>query len=115
MHQSFTDTLVKWFIDNFPMFVDSFIVLSVHCVARGLAASFLYKTSVPHRAVVPCDSTAFLFIISRTQEADHVAAGELTRKHSIIIRPRSRRRKPPQAAVVSLSCKPPYKFLSRAG
>jgi len=85
MHQSFTDTLVKWLIDNFPMFADSFSVLSVQCVARGLAASFLYKTSVPHRAVVPCDSTAFLFIISRTQEADHVAAGELTCKYSIFI------------------------------
>jgi len=43
MHQSFTDTLVKWFFDNFPMFADSFSFLSIHCVARGLRASFLYK------------------------------------------------------------------------
>jgi len=26
-----------------PMFVDSFSVLSIHCVARGLGTSFLYK------------------------------------------------------------------------
>jgi len=25
MHQSFTDALVKWFFDNFPVFADSFI------------------------------------------------------------------------------------------
>jgi len=43
MHQSFTDRLVKWFFDKFPMFADSFSVLSIHCVARGLDASFLYK------------------------------------------------------------------------
>jgi len=44
MHQPFTGALVKWFFDdNFPMFADSFSVLSIHCVARGLGASFLYK------------------------------------------------------------------------
>jgi len=43
MHQSFTDTLAKWFFENFPVFADSFCVLSIHCVARGLGASFLYK------------------------------------------------------------------------
>jgi len=43
MHQSFTGTHVRWFVDNFPMFVPSFSILSVHCVARGLRASFLYK------------------------------------------------------------------------
>ena len=32
MHQSFTDALVKWFFDNFPMFADSFDVVS-----RGVA------------------------------------------------------------------------------
>jgi len=47
MHQSFTDTLVKWFFDNFTMFADSFSVLSVHCVARGLDASFLYWCPTP--------------------------------------------------------------------
>jgi len=44
MRQSFTDTLVKWwFFDNFPMFDDSFSVVSIHCVARGLGANFLYN------------------------------------------------------------------------
>jgi len=45
MHQSFADrsTLVKSVFDNFPMFADSFNVLSIHCVARGLGASFLHK------------------------------------------------------------------------
>jgi len=38
-----TGTLVKWFFDKFPTFADSFSVLSIHCVARGLGASFLYK------------------------------------------------------------------------
>jgi len=37
----------------------SFGVRSIHCVARRLGTSFLFKC--PHRAVVPCDSTAFLF------------------------------------------------------
>ena len=41
MHQSFTDTLVKWFFDNFSMFADSFRLVSILCVARG--ASFLHK------------------------------------------------------------------------
>ena len=45
MHQSFTDARVKWFLDNFPMFADSFTpsVVSIHCVARRLGKSFLYK------------------------------------------------------------------------
>jgi len=43
MHQPFTGTLAKWFLDNFPIFADSFGVLSIHCVARGLGSSFLYK------------------------------------------------------------------------
>ena len=43
MHQPFADTLVKRFFDNFPMFADGFSVLSIHCVARGLGESFLYK------------------------------------------------------------------------
>jgi len=43
MHQSFTGTIVKWFLDNVPMFADSFSVLSIHCVARGLGARFLCK------------------------------------------------------------------------
>jgi len=64
MHQSFTGALAKWFFDNFPMFADSFSVLSIHCDARGLGAAF--STSALLRAVVPCDSTAFLyyFIVS---------------------------------------------------
>jgi len=47
MHQSFADTLAKWFFDNFPMFDDSFNVLSIHCVVRGLGASFLHKCPAP--------------------------------------------------------------------
>ena len=43
MHQSFTDALVKWFFDNFATFADSFRVVSIHNVAPGLGASFLYK------------------------------------------------------------------------
>ena len=39
------DTVVKWFFDNFPMFANSSSVVSIHCVARGLGASFLYKCS----------------------------------------------------------------------
>jgi len=43
MHQSFTDAPVKWFLDNFPMFADSFCVFfAIHCVAGGLGASLLY-------------------------------------------------------------------------
>jgi len=34
---------------NFPMFADSFSVLSIHCVARGLGAS-LISVQVPHIA-----------------------------------------------------------------
>jgi len=41
-HQSFTDVPVKWFFDNF-IFADSFRLVSIHGVARGLGASFLYK------------------------------------------------------------------------
>ena len=43
MHQSFTDTLVKWFFNNFLMFADSFSVLSIQCVARRLGANFMCK------------------------------------------------------------------------
>jgi len=42
------------------MFADSFRLVSIHCVARGLGASFL--NSVSHRAVVLCDSTAFFLV-----------------------------------------------------
>ena len=42
------------------MFADSFSVLSIHCIAQKLDASFL-ATSALHRAVVPCNSTAILF------------------------------------------------------
>jgi len=34
LHQSFIDTLVKWFFGNFSMFADSFSVLSIHCCPR---------------------------------------------------------------------------------
>ena len=43
MCQSFSGTLRKWFLDNFPMFADSFSVVSIHCVAQGLGANFRYK------------------------------------------------------------------------
>jgi len=43
MHQSFTDTFVKWLFDSFRMFAHSFSVVSIHCVVRGLGASFLYR------------------------------------------------------------------------
>ena len=66
MHQSFTGALVKWFFDNFPMFVDSFTVLSIHCVGTELGASLLYKCLL-HRVVVPCDSTAFFVIMQLVQ------------------------------------------------
>ena len=33
----------KMVFDNFPMFVDSFCVVSIHCAMRRLGASFLYK------------------------------------------------------------------------
>ena len=42
MHQSFSNSLVKWFFDNFPMFADRFRLVSIHCVVRGLDANFLY-------------------------------------------------------------------------
>jgi len=68
MHQSFTGTLVivKWFFDNFPMFADSFSGLSIHCVARKLGASFLYKCPVSRGG--SCDSTAFLFFFVTEQQ-----------------------------------------------
>jgi len=50
MHQSFTGTLVKWvFFDNFPMFADSFSVLSIHCVAWCIRR----KLSVQVPCIVP--------------------------------------------------------------
>jgi len=60
--QSFTDALVKWFFDNFPMLVadaDSFRAVSIHCVVRGLGASILYKcpasrSSFPSTARLSC-------------------------------------------------------------
>jgi len=54
MCQSFTGTRAKWFFDNFLMFSDSFVRVSIQRIARGLGASFLYKYCVPHRTVVPC-------------------------------------------------------------
>ena len=66
MHQSFTGTLVKWFFDNFPMFADSFSVVSIQCVAWGLGQAFC--TSAPHRAVFPCDSMAFLLWLALVAE-----------------------------------------------
>jgi len=56
MHQSFTDALVEWFYNNFPIIADSFRLVFIHCVARalGLGATVqAFCTSVPHRAVVP--------------------------------------------------------------
>jgi len=53
---------IVFFLENFPIFADSFSVLSIHCIARGLAASFLYKCPASRRAVVPCGSTAFLYL-----------------------------------------------------
>ena len=43
MHKAFIGALVKWVFDNFSMFADSFILVSIHCVAHGLGASFLYE------------------------------------------------------------------------
>jgi len=43
MRQSFPNTFVKWFFDNFSMFAESFSVLSIHCVARGLRRSSVLK------------------------------------------------------------------------
>jgi len=53
---------MQWFFDNFPMFADSFRLVSIHCGARRLGACFLLKFT--HRAAVPCDSTAFLFSVA---------------------------------------------------
>ena len=61
MHQSFTDILVKLVFDNFLMFANSFIVLSIHYVAPGLDANVLYKCPAPRGG--PCDSTAFLLFL----------------------------------------------------
>jgi len=37
MHQSFTDTFLKWFFDNFgPHVDDGFRLVSIHFVAHGL-------------------------------------------------------------------------------
>ena len=33
---------------HFPMFADSFRLVSIHCVARGLGAGFLYKCPASH-------------------------------------------------------------------
>ena len=38
------------FFDNFSMFDDSFSVVSIHCVVRGLRASLLYKCHESHRS-----------------------------------------------------------------
>jgi len=62
MHQSLTGTLAKWFSDNFPVFADSFSVLSTHCLLEDKVQAS--STSAVHRAVVPCDSTAFLLFFS---------------------------------------------------
>ena len=40
------------------MFANNCRLVSIRCIVRGLGQAFC--TSVPHRAVVPCDSTAFL-------------------------------------------------------
>jgi len=49
MQQSFTDALAKWFFNNFPMFADSFGLVSIQCtLPRELAANILYKCSAPH-------------------------------------------------------------------
>jgi len=63
MHNYFTGTLLKWFFDNFALFADSFSVLSIHCVARCLGASFLYKCPASRGGLVPCDSTALLLFL----------------------------------------------------
>jgi len=60
MHQSFTDALVKRFFDNFPMFADSFRLASIHCVARGLGASFLYKCSLQQYGLLVGFNSFFL-------------------------------------------------------
>jgi len=42
MHRSFTDTLLKWFLDNFPMFADSVSVLRPLNTAFAFYVSLLY-------------------------------------------------------------------------
>ena len=41
MRQSFTDALIKWFLDNFPMFTDSFSVLSIYYIVQGWRGAML--------------------------------------------------------------------------
>jgi len=75
MHQSFTYALVKWLFDNFPMFADSFSVVSNSLRCLRLRCE-LSRTSVPHRAVVPCDHgllvlvciTTWIVLVCRTLE-----------------------------------------------
>jgi len=50
------------------MFVDSFSVLSIHCVVQGLGQAFC--TSALHRMLVPCDSMAFLFSLTVSNQSD---------------------------------------------
>jgi len=58
----------KWFFDNFPMYADSSRVLSIHwrALPRIRYKLCVHVTCRLHRAVVPCDSTAFLlfFVIA---------------------------------------------------
>jgi len=69
IHQSFSNTLVKWFFDNFPMFANSFSVLSIHRVARGLGASFLYKCPAS-RGGSP-GQHGFVVMVALCNRADH--------------------------------------------
>jgi len=43
IHQSFTDTLVTWFLDTFPCLPIVLDLFLITAIARGLAVSFLYK------------------------------------------------------------------------
>ena len=58
MHQSFTDTLEKWFFDNFPMFPIVLMVFLFTALPVDQVQAFC--TSAPPHEVVPCDSRAFL-------------------------------------------------------
>ena len=60
MHQSFTDTLIKWFFDNFPMF--PIVLMFFLFTALPVDQMQAFCTSAPHRVVVLCNSTAFLFV-----------------------------------------------------
>jgi len=51
MHQSFSGILVKWFFKNFP---NSFSVLCIHCVSRGLGQAFCTSARIVWW-LVPCD------------------------------------------------------------